>query len=225
MTDFERPEQKDVPCAYCDTSVCGAAFVLCATCEVPVHRDCWNESGSCPAYGCGDTRPLDPAEALFRKSTSPTLLVGHAPGQLTADGADRQPQGTLALVGASAAAAFSAAAKSVAAAATAASHALTGPRSPAPPALTPAERAAEIKRLEARLYELQLRRWKRSTVIVAFILLLPLLLRFVARPLVFPWLIALVAYASWPGHRESSRRHERALRARLEQLELHELGG
>ena len=206
---------KDVPCAYCDTSVVGHAFVLCAVCEVPVHRDCWAEALTCPAYGCGNKRPLDPAEAIFRRKGSPALL---GPGT-----APDAPTSAMAIATTAAANVFSAAAKSVAAVANAATQALA-PRPATVPSLSREERRAEIRRLEARLYELQLRRWKRTTVLMAFVMLLPLVLRFIARPLIFPWMIAVVAYASWPGHRESSRRHERALRQRLEQLEVAELG-
>jgi hypothetical protein len=58
---------KQVPCAYCGTTVVGTAFVLCAACEVPLHRDCWTEGGRCPAFACGSTAALDPALAIFRR--------------------------------------------------------------------------------------------------------------------------------------------------------------
>lgn len=217
---MDEAPSKDVPCAYCDTSVYGMAFVLCATCEVPVHRDCWAENSACPAYACGNTKALDPAEALFRRDKGPALL---GPGTMPM-GQDGAPPTALQVATTAAANVFSAAAKSVVAVANAATQALA-PRPTGVAALTVAERRAEIKRIEARLYELQLARWKRTTVILAFVMILPLILRFIARPLVFPWMIALVAYASWPGHRESSRRHERALRHRLEQLEMNDLNG
>lgn len=211
---------KDVPCAYCDTSVVGHAFVMCASCEIPVHRDCWQEAQVCPAYACGNTKALDPAEALFRKKGGPALL---GPGTMPA-GAPGGPPGAMALATAAAASVFTAAAKSVAAVANAATHALTPPKPVGIAAMTQAERQAEIRRLEARLFELQVRRWKRTTVIMALVVMLPLVLRFIARPLLFPWMVVVGAYASWPGHREATRRHERALRQRLEQLELIELG-
>lgn len=73
--------EKDVPCSVCGTSLVGKAFVICSTCEIPCHPECWETSGSCPAFGCGSTTPMDAAVALFRrppssqKSSSPSALV------------------------------------------------------------------------------------------------------------------------------------------------------
>src|SRR5437016_3873189 len=66
---------KDVPCAFCDTSVVGRVFVLCAQCEVPLHRDCWEASGNCPAYACGSTSYLDPALVIFRKPKAALVVT------------------------------------------------------------------------------------------------------------------------------------------------------
>lgn len=58
---------KDVPCAFCGASVVGADFVLCPSCEVPAHRECWVANGRCPAYACQACDPMEPAIALYRR--------------------------------------------------------------------------------------------------------------------------------------------------------------
>lgn len=68
--------EKDVPCAFCGHTVIGVRFVACAQCDVPVHADCWNVGGKCPAYACGSTRGLDPAVALYRKAHSAVVVPG-----------------------------------------------------------------------------------------------------------------------------------------------------
>lgn len=59
--------EKDVPCVFCGGDVAGTVWVLCATCEVPCHKSCWDGRGSCPVYGCTSTQAVDPATAMFRK--------------------------------------------------------------------------------------------------------------------------------------------------------------
>lgn len=61
-------DTKDVPCAYCHASIVGADFLLCRRCEVPVHRDCWQQTRKCPAFACAEPEMLEPALALFRRS-------------------------------------------------------------------------------------------------------------------------------------------------------------
>jgi hypothetical protein len=60
-------EAKEVPCAFCGSSIVGGDFVLCSKCDVPAHRECWATNGRCPAYACGSTEPMEPAVAIYRR--------------------------------------------------------------------------------------------------------------------------------------------------------------
>ena len=60
-------DEKHVPCVFCGGDVAGTVWVLCATCEVPAHRSCWDGRGSCPVFGCASTAAVDPSAALYRK--------------------------------------------------------------------------------------------------------------------------------------------------------------
>jgi hypothetical protein len=83
--DQEPPQTgKEVPCAYCDTSVVGTSFVMCSACDVPVHRDCWGEAARCPTYACGSTEVVDPAVALFRKPAKASAAAD-APLEISGD--------------------------------------------------------------------------------------------------------------------------------------------
>jgi hypothetical protein len=66
---------KDVPCAYCASSVVRSDFVLCSQCGVPAHRECWAQAGRCPVYACGATQLTEPALALFRAEVLPAAVV------------------------------------------------------------------------------------------------------------------------------------------------------
>lgn len=57
---------KDVGCAFCGATIVGTPFLVCSLCDVPVHRDCWATSTSCPAYACGSSDAIDPAYVIYR---------------------------------------------------------------------------------------------------------------------------------------------------------------
>lgn len=61
---------KEVPCAFCGASILGRLFVVCASCEVPMHHDCWAIALTCPAFACGSTETVDPALVIYRKTTA-----------------------------------------------------------------------------------------------------------------------------------------------------------
>lgn len=71
--------EKDVPCVFCGGDVAGTVWVLCATCEVPCHKSCWDAKGTCPVFGCGATQAVDPATALFRKKPGAVVVAPEGP--------------------------------------------------------------------------------------------------------------------------------------------------
>jgi hypothetical protein len=71
--------EKDIPCVVCDQNVTGTVWLLCAACEVPAHKECWDRRGSCPVFGCGSRETMDPAAAIFRKKTALVPRPGEAP--------------------------------------------------------------------------------------------------------------------------------------------------
>lgn len=58
--------------------------MLCAVCDVPMHRDCWQESSRCPAFGCLSTAVEDPAIRLYRPRVAPATMVVAPAGPLPA---------------------------------------------------------------------------------------------------------------------------------------------
>ena len=84
---------KDVPCAYCQTTVVSQDFVLCETCEVPVHRQCWLETKTCPVYACGSQQFREPAIALYRQIPSGGGSSGSKP--VTRASQDISPKASL----------------------------------------------------------------------------------------------------------------------------------
>jgi hypothetical protein len=73
------PAHSNVPCALCGCSVIGASFVLCSSCVVPVHSDCWDFGNQCPVYGCANVECVDPAVILFRQVASPSAILPAVP--------------------------------------------------------------------------------------------------------------------------------------------------
>lgn len=71
--------EKDVPCVFCGGNVSGTVWILCAACQVPAHKSCWDERGSCPVLDCGSKDVLDPAAALFRKNAPGRPAAAPAP--------------------------------------------------------------------------------------------------------------------------------------------------
>ncbi|MBR4882420.1 MAG: DUF2628 domain-containing protein [Bacteroidales bacterium] len=43
-------------CPYCKTEIkSGEEIVVCSVCEMPHHKECWYENGSCTTFGCTGT--------------------------------------------------------------------------------------------------------------------------------------------------------------------------
>jgi predicted RNA-binding Zn-ribbon protein involved in translation (DUF1610 family) len=61
-------------CSICQTAVVtGELILVCPSCDLPFHQECWNENGGCSQYGCAHA----PATV---KTASDTELVSHAWG-------------------------------------------------------------------------------------------------------------------------------------------------
>ena len=232
---MQNAAQKDVPCAYCDTSVVSSAFVLCEACEVPVHADCWKEGGKCPTYACGCTRTIDPALALFRGAGSRAVTAGvaadAAPARVAPAAVSATPPVSAALAGdaddlgrmiVEGAQEFAGTLKAVArGAAQAAGLELWKPATPPAPA-RPGERAE----LDASLRGLRNRRWIRRVGAVTAILMFPLVAKLIARQVVFPYVALVFAWLSWPGWDvKDHRKREKAIRGRIAQIEQLETHG
>lgn len=217
---------KDVPCAYCDASVLSTAFVLCASCEVPVHRDCWAESARCPTYGCGATATLDPAVALFRRS-APAGEVAATPAAPRHEPAAEESVEPLSGAIARAVGVVESVVAAIAEGATGAGRARAlvpaakpaPPAQAAPPALEASARQAEIARLESELHRMTMRSWLRMLAIVGWTLMMPLMFKEISKNLVFPAVLVLIALATWPAAPRGTRARKKALAKRLAELE------
>ncbi len=57
-------------CPYCKTVfVPGDDVVVCSMCDMPHHKDCWAENGSCTTFGCaGAIKYPDSSESSVIKS-------------------------------------------------------------------------------------------------------------------------------------------------------------
>jgi hypothetical protein len=55
-----------VICSVCNGTISGTVWVLCARCEVPIHKGCWEYAGQCPIYGCASREWHEPVELLLR---------------------------------------------------------------------------------------------------------------------------------------------------------------
>src|SRR5262245_15523315 len=54
-------------CRFCGTPLTAADFVVCARCETPFHRDCWEYGpGGCSIFACGGRLALDGPAFLAR---------------------------------------------------------------------------------------------------------------------------------------------------------------
>lgn len=69
--DFAAPTEVSIDLQDVCCKVCGEGFdvqeaeiVLCRKCQTPHHKDCWQFSGACSVYGCGEKR--------YRRSQTPT---------------------------------------------------------------------------------------------------------------------------------------------------------
>ncbi len=52
-TDDEWQEDVGPPiCKVCGEAIAGGAVIVCAACNTPHHRDCWEYVGACSIYGC-----------------------------------------------------------------------------------------------------------------------------------------------------------------------------
>jgi hypothetical protein len=76
MLEFSGPE---VHCLVCASHLF-AGLVYCFRCTTAHHRDCWEYSGSCAVYGCGETRygaspDATPAELPVMRGVSLQALV------------------------------------------------------------------------------------------------------------------------------------------------------
>lgn len=224
---MENAVSKDVPCAYCDTSVVGRTFVLCEACEVPVHADCWQEGGKCPTYACGCVKAVDPALALFRgaRAAAPVAITpAPAPAAVAVAATSPAPSD-----GAELGRAIVEGAKEIAGtfrdvvhgAAQAVGVELFKPAAPPVPA-QPGERDA----VEAELDALRTRRWMRRMVVVAAAMLFPMVMKLVSRQLFFPYWIVAIAIWSWPGWSpRDGKRREKMLKSRLAELDRMALPG
>lgn len=74
---------KDVPCAFCGATIVSRLFVVCGSCEVPMHQDCWAVSATCPAYGCGSNEVLDPAVVIYRRPRADAVIASTLPAPVT----------------------------------------------------------------------------------------------------------------------------------------------
>lgn len=227
---------KDVPCAYCDTSVLSTAFVLCGQCEVPVHRDCWAEGGKCPTYACGATQTLDPAVALFRRESTVPMTQAPAPMTQPVPAAHTAPVPHTEYTAHTAPTTPAHESDSLPGIVTQALgviesvfQALVGgerkPR-PVPVPMLPAERDREIAAIEERLHRERMTRWIHNTVIVAWVLMMPMMFKLISKNFVFPAVAILVALVGWPGFKRGMTRRERkTLSARLDRLQLEAASG
>ena len=52
-TPEQGPSEHPEICPFCQTEIAPAAErVVCSSCRIPHHRECWQENGGCTTYGC-----------------------------------------------------------------------------------------------------------------------------------------------------------------------------
>lgn len=58
-------------CPYCRFPIkAGDEVVICPSCAVPHHADCWRENGGCTTYGCPSSPQMAGAQTTARASTA-----------------------------------------------------------------------------------------------------------------------------------------------------------
>lgn len=70
-----------VHCSICNQRIQGSDWVVCASCDVPIHRACWDYNGKCPIFGCDSTVGRDPLELLLKPKA--TVSIERSPAVST----------------------------------------------------------------------------------------------------------------------------------------------
>lgn len=61
-------------CPFCKTTfVATDDIVVCSSCEMPHHKDCWIENGGCTTFGCLGT--IDSVNGLATSVTSTEMCI------------------------------------------------------------------------------------------------------------------------------------------------------
>jgi len=59
--EFDNSDVVGKTCPYCQTPIKpGASTVICPKCNIPHHKECWEENGGCTTYGCQYANSLRP---------------------------------------------------------------------------------------------------------------------------------------------------------------------
>ena len=70
-------------CPFCQTAIKpGAPLVICASCGMPHHADCWQQNGGCTTFGCAGNTSSGPSPVA---TPAQPLVAGNAPSRGSAN--------------------------------------------------------------------------------------------------------------------------------------------